>query len=110
MSSTKKLGMIKLGSRVVFAISLSARLRFHPADALGGRRPSRCARDRRRPAFPGVLVEVRPIGLLNMIDSGEPDAKILRAGEKSALRHDQRTLKISKNGNPHLLKGDREFL
>ncbi len=29
------------------------------------------------PLFPGVLVKSRPVGLIRMIDSGEPDAKIL---------------------------------
>ncbi len=29
------------------------------------------------PFFPGLLVAVRPIALINMIDSGEPDAKII---------------------------------
>ncbi len=29
------------------------------------------------PLFPGVLVRARPVGIMNMIDSGESDAKIL---------------------------------
>jgi inorganic pyrophosphatase len=30
-----------------------------------------------QPSFPGVLIEVRPVGLLNMVDSDERDQKIL---------------------------------
>ncbi len=29
------------------------------------------------PLFPGILVKARPVGLVRMTDSGEPDAKIL---------------------------------
>ncbi len=32
------------------------------------------------PTFPGCLVEARPIGVLNMLDSGVPDSKILAVG------------------------------
>jgi len=32
------------------------------------------------PSFPGCLQEVRPIGLLEMIDGGEGDEKILAVG------------------------------
>jgi len=29
------------------------------------------------PLFPGVMVRVRPVGIINMIDAGESDAKII---------------------------------
>ena len=29
------------------------------------------------PTFPGVLIEARPIGILEMVDNGEPDSKVL---------------------------------
>lgn len=29
------------------------------------------------PLFPGVLVRVRPVGIMNMVDSGESDAKLI---------------------------------
>ncbi len=35
------------------------------------------------PSFPGCLVEVRPIGALEMIDGGEGDEKILCVGSKN---------------------------
>lgn len=35
-----------------------------------------------QPTFPGCLVEVRPIGLLRMIDTGEPDKKIIAVPER----------------------------
>lgn len=34
-----------------------------------------------RPSFPGCLQEVRPIGLLMMIDQGVPDEKVLAVGK-----------------------------
>jgi inorganic pyrophosphatase len=56
------------------------------------------------PLFTGCLVEVRPIGLLNMNDSGEPDAKVLavQAGDPrfSAINN----IKDIETSNPHLLK------
>ena len=36
-----------------------------------------------RPSFPGCLMEVRPIGALDMIDGGEGDEKILCVGSKN---------------------------
>lgn len=36
-----------------------------------------------RPSFPGCLMEVRPIGSLEMIDGGEADEKILCVGSKN---------------------------
>jgi inorganic pyrophosphatase len=32
------------------------------------------------PSFPGCVMEVRPIGILNMLDQDKPDAKILAVG------------------------------
>jgi inorganic pyrophosphatase len=56
------------------------------------------------PLFCGCLTEVRPIGLLNMIDSGEPDAKVL-AVQKNDPRFDTiKDIKDVEVSNPHLLK------
>jgi len=33
------------------------------------------------PSFPGCVMEVRPIGILNMLDQGKPDEKILAVGK-----------------------------
>jgi len=35
------------------------------------------------PSFPGCLIEVRPIGVMNMVDQGESDQKILAVPNRS---------------------------
>ena len=39
------------------------------------------------PSFPGCIIEVRPIGVLRMIDQGEKDEKILCVAESDPLYH-----------------------
>ncbi len=58
------------------------------------------------PLFPGVLVRARPVGLMNMIDSGEGDAKIL-----AVPVDDPRwtNIKDLKDVNPHTLKEIEHF-
>jgi inorganic pyrophosphatase len=41
-----------------------------------------------QPSFPGVMIEVRPVGLLNMVDSDERDQKILAVPNRNP-RFDQ---------------------
>ena len=41
-----------------------------------------------QPSFPGVLIEVRPVGLLNMVDNDERDQKILAVPNRNP-RYDQ---------------------
>ena len=55
---------------------------------------------------PGILVEVRPIGLAKMIDSGESDYKII-----SVPKYDPRWehAKDLKDINPHTLKEIKHF-
>jgi inorganic pyrophosphatase len=40
------------------------------------------------PSFPGCLIEVRPIGVLRMIDQGKKDEKILAVAESDPLYRD----------------------
>ena len=35
------------------------------------------------PSFPGCVMEVRPIGVLNMLDQGTPDEKVLAVGKNN---------------------------
>ena len=35
------------------------------------------------PSFPGCVMEVRPIGILNMVDQGKPDKKVLAIGKNN---------------------------
>jgi inorganic pyrophosphatase len=55
---------------------------------------------------PGVLVKVRPIGIMNMIDSGDSDAKIIGVPEKDP-RWDE--VKDLHDINKHTLKEIEHF-
>ena len=54
--------------------------------------------------FPGCLVEARPIGLLKMIDSGEPDSKVLSVQERNPRFSAIKTLEDIEKYSPHLLQ------
>src|ERR1700685_445300 len=56
------------------------------------------------PVFPGCVVGARVIGMLHMIDSGEPDAKILAVQAKNPRFDAIRDLKDVETYQPHLLK------
>ncbi len=57
----------------------------------------------------GCVVSVRPIGMLKMIDSGEPDAKILAVQEKNPRFEKIKNIKDIENFEPHLLKEVAHF-
>lgn len=59
-----------------------------------------------RPSFPGCLMEVRPIGSLEMVDGGEGDEKVLCVGSK-----DPRYAEVTEHTQilPHILKEIAEF-
>lgn len=56
------------------------------------------------PVPTGVLVEARPIGMLNMIDSGDPDAKILCVQAKNPRFDTIKDIADIEKWQPHLLK------
>src|SRR5580704_3525922 len=53
------------------------------------------------PLFPGIMVKVRPVGILNMIDSGDSDAKIISVPESDPRWTNVKDLA---DVNPHTLK------
>ena len=59
-----------------------------------------------RPSFPGCLMEVRPIGSLEMVDGGEGDEKVLCVGSKNP-----RYAEVTEYTQiqPHVLKEIAEF-
>ena len=59
------------------------------------------------PTFTGCLVEVRPVGILHMIDSGERDFKVLTV-QKGNPRFDG--IHDIKDVEPHLLKEIAHFM
>jgi inorganic pyrophosphatase len=62
------------------------------------------------PAVVGCLVEMRPIAMLRMIDSGEADAKILGVQAKNPRFDTIKDLKDLEAYNPHLLKEIVHFM
>jgi inorganic pyrophosphatase len=56
------------------------------------------------PLFTGCVTEARPIGRLNMIDSGEADAKILAVQANDPRFDTIKDVKDIETFNPHLLK------
>jgi len=57
----------------------------------------------------GCVVSVRPVGMLKMIDSGDPDAKILAVQEKNPRFEKIKDIKDIEAYNPHLLKEVAHF-
>jgi len=53
-----------------------------------------------RPTFPGVVVDARPVGVLEMRDGGQPDEKILCIATKDPRFNQRFTMK---DMNPHTL-------
>ncbi len=58
------------------------------------------------PLFPGVLVKVRPVAIVNMVDDGESDAKIIAVPVKDPRFDDINDLK---DLNKHTLKEIEHF-
>lgn len=61
------------------------------------------------PVFTGCVVDMRPIGVFHMIDSGEPDAKILGVQAKNPRFESINDLSDVELHNPHLLKEIAHF-
>jgi inorganic pyrophosphatase len=61
------------------------------------------------PLFPGCVVDMRPIGLLNMIDGGEADEKILGVQVKNPRYSEINDIADIEKYNPHLLKEISHF-
>lgn len=58
------------------------------------------------PSFPGCLMEVRPIGVLRMVDQGRSDEKILAVAESDPIyREIQNCTQVS----PHKLREIEHF-
>ncbi len=61
------------------------------------------------PAVTGSLVEVRPIGIMRMIDAGDPDAKILGVQARNPRFDMLKDLSDIEHWQPHLLKEIAHF-
>jgi inorganic pyrophosphatase len=58
------------------------------------------------PSFTGCVLEVRPIGVLDMIDQGQPDEKILAVGESNPRYKD---ISSYSEVYPHIMKEIKHF-
>jgi inorganic pyrophosphatase len=58
------------------------------------------------PSFPGCLMEVRPIGVLKMVDQGKSDEKVLAVAESDPM---YREIKDYSQVFPHLLREIEHF-
>jgi inorganic pyrophosphatase len=61
------------------------------------------------PLVPGSVLEVRPVAIMNMIDSGEPDAKILAAQVANPRFKSIKEVSDVEAYNDHLLKEVAHF-
>ncbi len=58
------------------------------------------------PSFPGCVIEVRPIGVLRMVDQGKNDEKILAVAESDPV---YREINSARQLFPHLLREIEHF-
>lgn len=56
------------------------------------------------PLFTGCIAKVRPIALMHMVDSGDPDMKVLAVYAEDPRFDTIKDLKDIETSNPHLLK------
>ena len=73
----KDTGMIKLDRVLYSAVHYPGDYGFVPRTLHEDGDPLDMLVDVNEPTFPGCLIEVRPIGVLKLLDRGEPDDKIL---------------------------------
>ena len=73
----KETGMMKLDRVLYSAVHYPGDYGFIPRTLFEDGDPLDVLVRINEPTFPGCMVEVRPIGVLKMLDKGEPDDKIL---------------------------------
>ena len=73
----KQSGMLKLDRVLYSAVHYPGDYGFIPRTLHEDREPLDMIVHVNEPTFPGCQIEVRPIGVLKMLDKGEPDDKIL---------------------------------
>jgi inorganic pyrophosphatase len=73
----KETGMMKLDRVLYSAVHYPGDYGFIPRTLFEDGDPIDILVRMNEPTFPGCMVEVRPIGVLKMLDKGEPDDKVL---------------------------------
>ena len=82
------LGVFRLDRALYSPIHYPGDYGFIPGTLADDGDPLDCLVLVQQPSFPGVMIEVRPVGVLNMVDAEEGDQKILAVPTKNP-RYDQ---------------------
>jgi len=83
-----KLGVFRLDRALYSPLHYPGDYGFIPGTLADDNDPLDCLVLVQQPSYPGVLIEVRPVGVLNMVDSDEHDQKILAVPTRNP-RYDQ---------------------
>jgi inorganic pyrophosphatase len=102
----KETGLIKVDRVLYSPVHYSCNYGFIPQTLWEDGDPIDVLLISEEPLVPGCMVEARPIGVLDMVDGGEGDAKILAVPTKDPrFNHIENVKDVS----PHLLEEIREF-
>ena len=83
-----ELGVFRLDRALYSPLHYPGDYGFIPGTLADDNDPLDCLVLVQQPSYPGVLIEVRPVGVLNMVDSKEQDQKILAVPNRNP-RYDQ---------------------
>jgi inorganic pyrophosphatase len=83
-----ELGVFRLDRALFSPMHYPGDYGFIPGTLAEDNDPLDCLVLVQQPSYPGVLIEVRPVGVLNMVDAKEGDQKILAVPTKNP-RYDQ---------------------
>src|SRR3954462_7105156 len=83
-----ELGVFRLDRALYSPLHYPGDYGFIPGTLADDNDPLDCLVLVQQPSFPGVLIEVRPVGVLNMVDSDQHDQKILAVPTRNP-RYDQ---------------------
>ena len=83
-----ELGVFRLDRALFSPMHYPGDYGFIPGTLAEDNDPLDCLVLVQQPSYPGVMIEVRPVGVLNMVDAEEGDQKILAVPTKNP-RYDQ---------------------
>ena len=83
-----ELGVFRLDRALFSPMHYPGDYGFIPGTLAEDNDPLDCLVLVQQPSYPGVMIEVRPVGVLNMVDANEGDQKILAVPTKNP-RYDQ---------------------
>ena len=83
-----ELGVFRLDRALYSPLHYPGDYGFIPGTLADDNDPLDCLVLVQQPSYPGVMIEVRPVGVLNMVDNDENDQKILAVPNRNP-RYDQ---------------------